>query len=84
MNHVWLEFATIAGIASAAILAWGAIALRMGRNYMDQLCTETIRTEVSAVIAERVAPRQDRLEKKLDQLIDLHLWDGNTERRVHE
>jgi hypothetical protein len=78
--HLVLEIATICGIVSAVVVAWMTVIIRVGRKHIDQRCAETIKEEVSEIIDNGVTARIDRLDAKLERLIDLHLWDG-TDRR---
>ena len=79
--HWAVEAATIIGVLSAFILAWGTIVIRMGRRHIDQRCAETIRDEVADIIGNGVTDRIDRLDNKLERLIDLHMnWDGQERR----
>ncbi len=79
--HWAVELATIVGVLSAVLVAWGTIALRLGRQHIDIRCSETIKQEVADIIGNGVTRRIDRLDDKLERLLELHLWDGKQDRR---
>ena len=78
--HWAVEAATIIGVVSAIIMAWGSIVIRMGRRHIDQRCAETIRDEVADIIGNGVTERINRLEDKLDKVIAYNMWDGKERR----
>ena len=78
--HLVAEIVAVAGVLSAVFLAWGSIVIRLGRRHIDTRCAETIKDEVAEIIGNGVTERINRLEDKLDKVIEYNMWDGNERR----
>ncbi len=73
MTFHWWE---AVALASAAILAWGAVIMRVARNHIENRVDKKLAECVSDAIHNGVSERMDRIEMKLDRLTALHLAPG--------
>jgi hypothetical protein len=70
MTFHWWE---MIGIASAVVLAWGAVMMRIAKDHIDNRIDSKLAECVKDAIHNGVTERMDRIEMKLDRLTALHL-----------